>query len=155
MYPSAAPLVTYSPWPAREAVVADLRRHPVPAGVPRRGVVHRHPARRGQAGPQHLPVLGDQAVEPRGQQPHHLPLRDLDADPGQQGREPLRRHLALGMRHEQEAAQPGPEAADDAGRQGRQHRLAGRCRPALPPVAHHLGREGQLAHQDVLIALEP
>jgi hypothetical protein len=120
MWASAASPTTYPPWPERreerlarlrgpgpesgEAVVADLRRHPVPPGVPRGGVVHRDPARRGQAGLQHLPILGDEIVKPRGQQPHHLALGDLDADPAEKRRQPLRRHLALGVRHQQEAA---------------------------------------------------
>jgi hypothetical protein len=54
-----------------EAVVADLRRGDVPPGVPRGGVVHRDPARRRQAGTQHLLVLGDEIAEPGGQQLHH------------------------------------------------------------------------------------
>jgi len=124
-------------------------------GVPGRRVVHRHPARCGQAGAQHVLVLGHEAVERLGQQAHHLALGDLDTDPVQQRREPLRRHLPLGVQRQHEAPQLRPEAAHDPSRQVSQHRLARRQNPALAPIADHLGRKPQVAHQDVLIALEP
>ncbi len=138
----------------REPVVADLRREPVLAGMPGGGVVYRYPARGGQPGPQHLLVLGHEVLERLGQQAHDLAFGDLDPDPVQQRREPLRRHLPLGVQGQHKAPQLRTEAADDPRRQSSQHRLARRQQPALAPVAHHLGRKPQVAHQDVRVALE-
>jgi len=69
-----------------EAVVADAGAGPVAVSMAGAGVVHRDPCRRLQAGPEHGPVLIEKAILPRGQQPHHLALGDVDAEVPQQGR---------------------------------------------------------------------
>ncbi len=58
------------------------------------------------------------------------------------------------MAGQDEAAQVRAPAADNPRRQWRHDRLAARGHPAFAPVAHHLGRQHQIAHQDRLIPLE-
>ena len=67
-----------------EAVVADLRAEAVRRLVARAGVVDRDPGRRLKAGAQHVARLVEEAVLAADQQPHDLPLGDLDADGVQQ-----------------------------------------------------------------------
>jgi len=81
-----------------KAVVADLRGNAVLAAMPGGSVVHCHPERGGQAGPQHVLVLGHEVIERFGQQPYDLAFRDLDPDPVQQCSEPFRRYLPCACR---------------------------------------------------------
>jgi hypothetical protein len=124
---------------------------------PRSGWAARRRRPRGggrEPGTQHLPILGDQAVEPTAQQAHHLPLGDRHADPRQQRREPLGGHLALDVAGEQEPAQGRAEPALDPGRQGCRDRLSVRGPPAFAAVADHARHQEQVLDDDVLVALE-
>ncbi len=118
-------------------------------------VVHRDEGRTLEPGLQHLLILLDEGLEVSGEESHHLPLRDLHANPVEDCRQPFRGHLPLGMQHKAEAPQVGAIPAHDPGRHGSHDRLARRGHPALAPVTQDLGGERQVAHQECLVALKP
>ena len=66
-----------------EVLVADLGADAVHPGMVRAGVVDRDPGRCLKPRPQHVTSLGHEAVLASDQQPHHLALRDVDADGAQ------------------------------------------------------------------------
>lgn len=72
---------------------------------------------------QHRAALGQEAVLAIDQQTHHLTLRDADTDGPHLCGQPRRRHLALMVRQQHEAARFRPEMAADARRQRRQRGL--------------------------------
>jgi hypothetical protein len=117
-------------------------------------IVHRDPARRRQARLEHRAVLGLEGGEIGADQTDHLALRDLDADPRQHRRQPLRRHLPLNVRGQDEPPQVRPEAAEYTRRQRRDQRLAARRAPPGPPIERDLRRDDEIAHGDRMAALE-
>ena len=117
-------------------------------------VIHRDEGRTLEPGPQDLLILLGKGVEVGGEEPHHLPLRDLHADPVEDRRQTLGSHLPLRMQDQTEAPQVGPIPANDPGRHGSHDRLARWGHPALAPITQDLGRERQVAHQECLVALE-
>ena len=137
-----------------EPAVADLSRHAVAPGMTRPGVVDTNPGRARQARAQHLPILGHECAKPAGQQPHHLPLGDGDADAFEQRGQPLAGHLALDMAGQHEPAQRRAKATNDPGRKRRDDRTPVRRQPALAAVADHPRHQQQILDDDVLIALE-
>ena len=134
--------------------VADLGGHAVAPGVAGAGVVHGDPGCARQTSAQHLPVLGRESVEPTGQQPHHLPLRDDHADATEQGGQPFAGHLALDVAGQDQPPQGRAEPADDPGRQRGDDRAPIRRQPALPAIADHPWHQDQILDDDVLVALE-
>ena len=159
----------------REPAVADLGGDAVAPGVEGAGIVDGDPstatrsirsapriagakapakACARQARAQHLPILGHECVEPTGQQPHHLPLGDGDADTLEQRGQPLAGHLALDMAGQHEPAQRRAKATNDPGRKRRDDRTPVRRQPALAAVADHPRHQQQILDDDVLIALE-
>lgn len=138
-----------------EIVIADMGAESVPSGMPRAGVVHRHPGRCRKSRPQDVAVLRKETVLSLDQQPHHLPLGDRHPKGPQLCRQPLHRHLPLVMQHQHEAAQFRAEMAHHPRRQRREDRSPLRCHPPLPPVADRPRLQNQILNQKALIPLEP
>jgi hypothetical protein len=139
---------------AGEAGVADAGAGRVVVGMAGAGVVHTDPGGGREARLQHRLVLGMEAGVPGGQQPHHLPLGDGDADVLEQRRCPLHRALALMILGEHEAPQLGTEMPRDPRRQRRCHRRALRRQPALAAVSDDPRLDHQVLHHEVRVALE-
>ena len=118
-----------------EPAVADLRGHAVAPGVAGARVVDADPGRARETGTQDLPVLGRECVEPTGEQPHHLPLRDDHADAVEQVGQPLAGHLALDVAGQDEPAHAGPNPPTIPTGSGAVIVRPVRCQPALPAVA--------------------
>jgi hypothetical protein len=79
-----------SRWDAAiETLLARRDNAAAPAGVARPGVVDADEGRGAKAGAEDGFLLGAEQVEPRGQEPHHLALRDRKAGSGQHGHDPL------------------------------------------------------------------
>ena len=123
-----------------------------PSGLTARRRRQRGRARETRA--QHLPILGHESVEPTGQQPHHLPLGDGDADTLEQGGQPLAGDLALDVAGQDEPAQRRAKATNNPGRKRRDDRAPVRRQPALPAIADHPRHQQQILDDDVLISLE-
>jgi len=138
-----------------EGVIADLGADAVAALVTGAGVVHGNPAGMRQAGPQHIPRLGDESLVGLGQDAHHLPLGDIQADGLEQFHQARYGGLALVVLDQDEALDLGAEVVADPVRQRRHDGLAVRRHPALPPVAHDPWLDPQILHGEVLVALEP
>ncbi len=119
----------------------------------RPGVVDADAGRGAKAGAERRVVLGAERVQPGGQEPHHLALRDRKARGRQQGHDPLAGHLALKMQDQNQATQMRAAAAHDARRKIGRHRPPVRRRPALAPVERHLRPERDILNDDLLVAL--
>lgn len=94
-----------------EMFAADLCRVEIAVGMTGASVVNRDKGSRDQAGMQHGSILGMKAVQPLCQKPDDLAFGNLDTDIVQQGRQSLRRHLPMAMKHQAEATQTGAVAA--------------------------------------------
>jgi len=139
---------------SREPVGAELRRVAGLAGVARPGVVDADASRGAQSGAEHGLLLGAEKVEPCGQEPHDLALRDRKAGRVQHRRDPLAGHLALEAQHQNQANKVRTAAAHDARRKISRHRLPVRRHPALAPVERHIGFERDVLNGDLVVALE-
>ena len=104
--------------------------------------------------PQHRFVLGAEALELGGHQPHHLALGDHEAQAGQQRHDPLAGHLALKMEHQHQTNKMRAAAAHDPRRERRDQGLAVRRLPAFAPIERRLGLDRQVLNGELLIALE-
>ncbi len=78
------------------------------ARMARPGVVDGDERRAGKPRPQHSLVLGAEAIQLRGQQPHHLTFGDRQAQAGQKRHDPFAGHLALKMQHQHKTIRCGP-----------------------------------------------
>lgn len=123
------------------------------AGVARPGVVDADEAGGAKAGGEDGLLLGAEQVEPCGQEPHHLALRDRKARGGQHGHDPLAGHLALEMQRQDQAMQVRTATPDNARRKVGRHRPPVRRRPALAPVERDLGLERNVLNDDLLVTL--
>ena len=143
----------------REPVGAELRRGAGLAGVARPGVVDADISRGATpgldpgAGAERRFLRGADQVQPGGQEPHHLALRDRQAGSGQQGHDPLAGHLTLEMQHQNQPMPMRAAAAHHACRRIGQHHPPVRRRPALATGERHLGFERDILNDQVLVAL--
>ena len=96
-----------------KALAADLRGHPGTAGMARAGVIDGDVRRGGQAGLQDRAVFLLERLQIGGEQAHHLPLGDRQADAVQQIGQALGGHLALRVQGEAEPPHAGTEPAGD------------------------------------------
>jgi hypothetical protein len=117
------------------------------------GVVDRDIGRAFEAGVQYRGVLGLEGLEPGGQKAHHLALRDHHRHAPEQRQDLLARHMALKMKHQDQAMQIGAIAPDKAGIERRDPRFPVRRLPALTPIAGYAGVQNHILNDDVLIAL--
>ncbi len=108
----------------------------------------------GEPRPQHGLVLGAECLELGGHQPHHLALRDHEAQAGEQRRDPVAGHLALKMQRQHQTNKMRAATADNPRRERRDQGLAVRRLPALAPIERRLGLDRQVLNGDLLIALE-
>jgi hypothetical protein len=92
-----------------EGVVADLRADGVGTAVTGTGLVHADPLRCLQSSTQCRAGLVRERVLPADQQAHHLPLADGGADSLQRHDNPFGGDLALGVPHQDLAAQLWPK----------------------------------------------
>ena len=72
------------------------------ARMARPRVVDGDEGRAGKARPQHSLVLGAEAIQLRGQQPHHLTFGDRQTQTSQKRHDPFAGRLALKMQHQHE-----------------------------------------------------
>ena len=115
-----------------EAVVAELGGDPVARAMPGAGVVHRDPGRGLKPRAQHRLGLLDEGLDAAGQEPHDLALGDREPERGEEGRDPLHRHLALMVLQQHEAAQLRAEMAAHARRQAAPRGFARRVSASVP-----------------------
>ncbi|EDP60995.1 hypothetical protein BAL199_00660 [alpha proteobacterium BAL199] len=137
-----------------EAVVADLGAVAVLRLVACAGVVDRHPCRGFQPRAQHRTGLRDEAILILDQQPHHLPLGDLDADGLEQFYQPRHGDLPLVVLRQHEAPQLRPEMAVDPARQRCHHGQAIGRHPALAAEPGRRRADNQILNDERLVALE-
>jgi len=139
----------------REVVVADLGAEAVFAPVAGSGIVNRNPVGMGQSGPQHVAGLGDEGVVGLRQDPHHLPLGNIQPQRLQKLNQARDRRLALVVLGQDEALEFGAKVVADSRRQRRHHRAPVRRQPALPAIAYHPDLDLQVLDRKALVALEP
>ena len=87
-------------------------------------------------------------------QPHDLPLGNLNAQIGQQRGQARDRDLPLVVLAQDEALEVRPEMPGDALWRRGHHSLAGRKQPALAPVADRPRHDDDILDDKVLVALE-
>src|SRR5712691_10883406 len=137
-----------------EMRVADLGAEAVPRLVAHRGIVDCDPGGARQPSPQHLARLAEKALLPADQQPHHLTLRDRQAEAAQLLDQPRHRHLSLVVLRQDKAPQLGAEMAGGPGRQRRHHGAPIGGQPALAAVADGARPDLQILDDIDLVALE-
>jgi hypothetical protein len=137
-----------------EMLAADVRCMKIAVGVTGAGVVDRHIGRRYKASMQHGGILGMKAIQPLGKEPYDLTFGNLDTDIVEQGRQPLRRDLAIRMQHQAEASQVSAIASLNSWWQRRGDRLPLRRHPAFPPVTNNLDLQNQIPDEAVLVPFE-
>jgi hypothetical protein len=137
-----------------EPVGADMGGETAFARMARPGVVDGDKGRLGKPRPQHSLVLGAEAIQLRGQQPHHLTFGDRQAQTREKRHDPFAGHLALKMQHQHETMQMRAPSAHDPRPEWRNQRFAVRRLPALPPIKRRLSLRHQVLNGDLLIALE-
>ena len=120
----------------------------------RTGIVDGDVSRGSQAGLQDRMVFLLERLQIGGEQAHHLPLRDRQANAVQKIGQALGGDLALRVQGQAEPPHAGPEPACDPFRQRRDEGLALGRHPPFPLVAHHLGGEHQFSAHQRLVAFE-
>jgi len=118
-----------------EGVIADLGAEAIFALVPGAGIIHRNPVGMGQSGTQYVLGLGDEGVVGLGQNPHHLPLGDVQPQPLQQRYQTRHGRLALVVLSKDKAFEFGAKVGAYPRRQRRHHRASIRRQPAFPAMA--------------------
>ena len=98
-----------------EAIVADMGAKAVLGLMPGTRIVDRNPARRAKPRAQHLPGFGEEGVLLAAEQPHDLPLGDIDAQVLQQGKQARDGHLPLVVLAQDEALEFRAEMAGRTG----------------------------------------
>jgi len=135
-------------------IVANLRAVPVRCLVARSGVVDRDPGRRFQPGAQHLARFVEETPLASNQQPHDLPLGNLDTDGLEQCHQPGHGDLALVILRQDEPAQLRPEVAVDPSRQRRHDPTTIGGHPALAAEPNGDRPQHQILDKETLIALK-
>ena len=120
----------------------------------RPGVVDADASRGAKSGAERRFLLGAEHLQPGGQKPHHLALRDRKAHCGQKGHDPLAGHLAVKMQRQNQPMQMRAAAAHHACRKIGRHRPPVRRHPALAPVERHFGLERDILNDDLFVALQ-
>ena len=103
---------------------------------------------------QHILRLREEFVLPSDQQPHHLPLRNGNADRPQLLHQPGHRDLPLVVLRQHETAQLRPEMARHTRWQRRNHRPSIRRNPALAAIADSPNPQHNILHHEILVSLE-
>ena len=137
-----------------EAIVADMSAKAVLGLMPGARIVNGQPGRRKKPCAQHLDVFFEESVLLAAQEPHDLPLGDVDAQTGQLRSQARDRDLPLVVLAQDEALEVRAEMAADAFWQRGHHRLAGWKQPALAPVADRPRLDDDILDDEVLVALE-
>ena len=94
--------------------------------VPCASVIDRDPGRRAKACAQHLRGFGEEGVLRAAEQPHDLPLGDIDAQILQLGEQARDGNLSLVVLAQDKALEAGAEMAGCPSWQRRHHRFARR-----------------------------
>jgi len=104
------------------------------------GVVDADPGRYPKSRPQYVTAHGHEAVLASDQQPHHLTLRDVDADGTQLCYRPRNRDLSVLVLSQREAAQLGFELARQVDRRRREDAPPLGRQPTLSAKTDHRAR---------------
>ena len=117
-------------------------------------IVNGQPGRRSKSRAQHFNVFFDESVLSAAQQPHDLPLGNLDAQIGQLRGKPRDRDLTLMILAQDKALEVRPEMAADPLWRRRDHSFARWKHPALAPIADRPRHDDHILDDEVFVALE-